>query len=70
MLEVNPFGEDVLRKVARMECQTVRRISSTLSCAKRLIWRCQLPAWDRLDAVVLRTVMTIHRVLFCSFYVH
>ena len=68
MLEVNPFGEDVLRKVARMERQTglAHFVHALLrQKADLAVPVARVRVTD--DAVVFLHCDTLHRVLFCSF---
>ena len=68
MLEVNPFGEDVLRKVARMERQTgSAHFVHALLRQKADLAMPVARMGITLDAVVLPHRDGIHRVLFCSF---
>ena len=68
MLEVNPFGEDVLRKVARMKRQTgsAHFVHALLrQKADLAVPAARVRVTD--DAVVFFHCDTLHRVLFCSF---
>ena len=68
MLEVNPFGEDVLREVARIERQTgsahfVHALLRQQTYLPMPVARVRVTD----DAVVFFHCDTLHRVLFCSF---
>ena len=68
MLEVNPFGEDVLCKVARTERQTgsAHFVHALLrQKADLAVPVARVRVTD--DAVVFLHCDTLHRVLFCSF---